>query len=222
MSRIATIIVITLLSLSISTKAQEVKYGITAGFCFPSIVLSNVSENKYYSAEGTFTETYHINAIVRFLSDSWWEISLEPGFIKKGGGLNFRYETNSDIIYYENNKEYSNLELPILFNLYFFNQRFYASTGLELDYTLSTQNYGYSHNYEILPNMNNKFSISAILGISYKLSDNYDIGIRYSLGITKLVKVDLIDAANYPYQHPPAVTSIYNNCFQLSLKYNIE
>lgn len=225
MKRIVTILLIAILSLSNVSKAQEIKYGLMAGFCFPDLALSKVSGIDGYSDNGSSSETYHINGIVGFMSDSWWEISMEPGFIKKGGYLHFEYRTPSRYYNYHDGKEYSSIELPVLFNIYL-NQKFYLSAGLGMDYILSTKNYDNYYNQinadiEILPDINKKFNCSAILGISYKLSDVYDISIRYSMGLTKLASVDFINAVNYPFEHPSALTSIYNNCLQLSLKYNI-
>lgn len=227
MKGVLTIALLIVLKSTISIEAQEIKYGFMAGLCLPNLSLRNVSKNESYSATSSLITTYHINGFVTLRSDSWWEVSIEPGFIMKGGHLNFRYTNNPDPFYYWVEKHYSIVELPILWNAHL-NQKFYLSTGLGFDYIAAIKNdqswvaMGTNHSIgTILPDIEKRFNCSAIVGISYDLSDLLDIGIRYQLGLTRLMRVDLIDAINYPYSHPAAQSSIYSNCLQLSLKYKI-
>lgn len=203
------------LFLTICAKTQELKYGIMAGLDIASISITNTSRN-YFSEDSNPTLTNHLNGFLEFKSDNWWGIGLEPGFIKKGGGLDILYSNGYNKIKSNNSIEYSNIQLPVILNIDL-NKKFYLTTGLGLDYTISTsENNRYRTvtlpNYEILPIMDNKFSSSAILGMSYRLNDTYDICIRYNLGLTKFVTVNFIDGVN---------NSIYGNSLQLSLKYNI-
>jgi len=214
MNKKKVIIMLTLL-LTICAKAQELKYGIMAGLDFASISITNASGSSF-SKVSYPTLTYHLNGFLEFKSDDWWGIGLEPGFIKKGGGLDISYSNGSNRINSYNSREYSNIELPVILNIDL-NQKFYLSTGLGLDYTISTtENNRYRSvtlpNYEILPIMDNKFSCSAILGMSYRLNDTYEISIRYNLGLTKFVTVSFIDGV---------YNSIYGSSLQFSLKYNI-
>jgi hypothetical protein len=209
------VIIFSTLLLTICARAQELKYGIMAGLDLASISMTNASGNGFNSVSNSKT-TYHINGILEFKSDSWWGISLEPGFIKKGGGLDFTYSNGYNKISSMNSRVYSNIDLPVLLNVDL-NKKFYLSTGLGLDYTLSTTDENHWRavvlpNYEILPIMDNKFSCSAILGLSYKLNETFNVSIRYNLGLTRLARANLVDGVN---------NSIYSNCSQLSLKYYI-
>lgn len=225
------ILLIVILLLYVDAKAQELKYGIMAGVNLVSISLSNVSGNgfKYDSYSNI---TYNINGTVEFRSDSWWGISLEPGFMKKGGTSDLSYANGSDRFSSQNSRTYSNIDLPVLLNIDL-NKKFYISGGIGLDYTISSsknnenRSIGYncipadatSNSYkntlqitEILPSLNNKLSCSAIVGASYRLSNTYDICLRYGLGLTKLSTVNVKDNIN---------NSAYFNYIQLALKYNI-
>jgi len=226
------IVLITTLLLCVETNAQELKYGIMAGPNLVSMSLSNASGDGFHY-DSSPDITYNVNGFMELRSDSWWGISLEPGFIRKGGLLDLTYSKGTKKISSQNSRLYSNVELPVLLNIDL-NQKFYLSAGIELDYTVSSSlnnqyrtiamsyipagststQYGTSTSSSIvlLPNLNNKLSCSAILGVSYRFNDTYDICLRYGLGLTKLTTVNLIDNIN---------NSTYCNYLQLALKYNI-
>ena len=228
--KIKLVLIITFL-LCVGTKAQELKYSVMAGLNLVNMSLSNASSNGFhYDASPDITGSF--NAIIGFKSDDWWEISLEPGYIKKGGLLDLTYSNGSNKISSQNIRLYSNIDLPILLNIDL-NRKFYLSAGIGLDYTISSSennqfrvvplNYipaGSTNNQygtyalpndDILPNLDNRISCSAILGVSYKLSDTYDVCLRYGLGLTKLATVNLVSNVN---------NSTYSNYLQLALKYN--
>jgi hypothetical protein len=215
------IIFITTLLLTISARAQEVKYGIMAGPNLVSLSISNASGAGFHY-ENYSGITFSVNGVIEFRSDSWWGISLEPGYIKKGGLLDLTYSKDGYRFSSHNSRLYSNIELPVLLNIDL-NSKFYLSAGLGLDYTLSSSINNQFRtigvmtpgppNYELLPNLDHKLSCCTILGISYKLNDIYDICLRYSFGLTKLASVNIIDNVK---------NSVYSNYLQLSLKYNID
>ena len=207
--------ILTILLLTVCAKAQQLKYGIMTGFDLSSLKMTNASGNGFSTVSYSII-TYHVNGILEFKSDSWWGISLEPGFRKKGGLLDVSYKYNSYVLSSNNSRQYSCIELPVVLNIDL-NKKFYLSTGLGLDYIISSKDNNRFRavpipNYEILPVSGNKLSCFAIVGLSYKISDTSDVGIRYNMGLTKLVSVNLISAVN---------NSIYCNSYQLSLKYNI-
>ena len=221
------IVTMIIISLRICVEAQELKFGFMAGLCLPSYSLRNSSKSEGYSMSSSMINTYHINGFVTLLSDSWWGISVEPGYIVKGGHLNFGYNIDPHQFSYWVEKKYSIIELPILWNAYL-RHKFYVSAGLGFDYIIKNTNdqfgiiYNSSYTFgTILPDVENKLNCSAILGISYNISDLIDIGARYQLGLTRLMRVELIDAINYPYNHPAALNSFFNDCLQISLKYKI-
>ena len=210
------LIALLVLLFTICVKAQELKFGLMTGLNNTTFRISNVSGNSFSSVTINSAISYHINAVVEFRSDSWWGVTLEPGYIKKGGSLDLTYLKGSAIAYSQNSFEYANIQLPVLLNIYL-GQKFYLSTGLSFDYSISSSDNNryralFIPNYEILPVMNNKLFCSAQLGISYELTKKYDIGIRYEYGLTKLVDVNLIKGLT---------NSVYQDCIQLSLKYNI-
>jgi len=167
-------VLITTILLCIKAKAQELKYGLMAALDLVTMTMTNASGNGFSNSSYP-SVGYNVNGILELKSDSWWGISLKPGFIKKGGGLDFTYSMGSTEISSKNSRMYSDIELPIILNIDL-NKKFYLSTGLGIDYTLSTTDNNRFRalpptNYELLPTMDNKFSCSAILGLSYKMSD---------------------------------------------------
>ena len=211
-----TIIISIIFFFCIVAKSQQLKFGIIAGTDLGKMFMKKTSEIGFSSIENYSKPSYHINGILGFKSDSWWKISLEPGYIVRGSNLNFAYKKGSNIYSSVNGKLYSNFDLPILLDIDV-NQKFYLSMGLAIDYTLSTLD-DKKHlgvpipNYEIFTNRDDEFSYFAILGLNYKLSDTYDVCIRYNLGLTKYAYINFID---------DIYISVYNNCLQFSLKYNI-
>ena len=227
MKRVLVIVSSIIISFRICVGAQEIKYGFIAGLCSSGYSLRNSSINDGYSVSASNDYTYHINGFVTLKSDSWWGISIEPGYKENSGFLRFEYNISPHQFSYSVTKQYSTVELPILWNAYL-NHHFYTSTGLGFEYIVKTTYDDFwqiSNSYysvgTILPDVENKFNCSAILGISYNLSDLLDIGVRYDLGLTRLMRVDLVDAMNYPYRHPAALNSFYINCLQISVKYKI-
>lgn len=227
MKRVLLIVSLITISFRISVEAQEIKYGFTAGLGSSGYSLRNSSINDGYSVRTSNEKTYHINGFVTLKSDSWWGISLEPGYKENGSFIYFKYNIDPHTFYYSVTKKYSIVEFPILWNAYL-NHHFYTSTGLGFGYIVNTtyrdfwsiSNSNYSFG-TILPNVENKFNCSAIVGLSYNLSALLDIGVRYDLGLTRLMRVDLVDTMNYPYTHPAALNSFYCNSWQISLKYKM-
>ena len=227
MKRVLVIISLIVISFRVSVEAQEIKYGFMAGLCLPSISLRNSSINDGYQASTSSDIAYHINGFVSLRSDGWWGISIEPGYKESGGILNFDYNIAPHQFSYRVTKKYSMVELPILWNVYL-KHKLNISSGLGFDYIVKTTNDQFwqtmNSSYSvgtILPDVENKFNCSAIFGIGYNLSENLDISARYELGLTRLMRVELVDAMNYPYNHPVALNSFYINCLQVSLKYKM-
>lgn len=215
--RIKIAIIISIIFLfSIVVKSQQLKFGFIAGTDLQKMFMKETTEGGFHSIENYSKPSFHINGILGFQSDSWWKISLEPGYILRGGMLNFVYHKGSNFYSSVNGKLYSNIDLPILLDIDIY-QNFYLSMGLGIDYTLSTfddkKTLGVPiPNNEILTNRDNEFSYFAILGLNYKLSDTYEVCIRYNLGLSKYEHVNFVD---------DVYISVYNNCLQFSLKYNI-
>jgi len=221
------------LSLSFNLSAQNTKYGLIAGFAFPSFSINNVNDDRC-EIETSAISGFHINGFVSFKSNSWWEISLEPGFNQKGGRVNFTFRHESGLI---NNikaeKKYDTVELPVLLNSYI-SSKFYLSSGINLIfytdkvydqnwkssspmgnsvYTISTRN--------LLPDDEKRFNCAGVVGLSYQLSDLLDLSVRYQLGVNNIMQIDLLNAFVFNTNLPTAYCSVYCNSFQLSLKCKI-
>lgn|GEM_PF-2050095 len=227
------IILFLALSLSFNLYAQNIKYGLVAGIAYPSLSIRNVNDDRC-EIETSAISAFHINGFVSFKSNSWWEISLEPGYNQKGGRVNFTFRHESGLINnIKANKKYDTVELPILLNSYI-SSKFYLSSGINLIlytdtdydqnwqssnpmgnsvYTISTRN--------LLPNYEKRLNCSGVFGLSYQLTDVLDLSVRYQLGFTKIMQIDLLNAFVVNTNLPKAYCSVYCNSFQLSLKYKI-
>lgn len=216
-----------------SLHAQETKYGLIAGVGFPSFSFSSIYDSKC-EIESSAISAFHINGFVSFKSDSWWEISLEPGFNQKGGRVNFTYRHESGLINNINaRKKYNTMELPVLFNSYL-SSKLYLSTGLnvilfssyeyEQDWTASKPNNSTANTISVqnlLPTNEKRLNCAGIIGLSYQLTDLLDISARYQIGLTKILHVDLLSSLITNVNLPIAYTTITCNELQLSLKYKI-
>lgn len=182
------------LLLGLSANAQNFKFGLIVG-----IDLSK-SHMIIKTTENTLGKVYpiaalNLNGFVSFKSSEFWGISVEPGFIQKGGKIK---DKTSDFKYL-----YNYLQLPILGNL-FVSKRFYVSIGPEVCYMIK------SH-------FTRKFELSGLVGINYQLTDKFDIGMKYNHGLTYLYEDKFIDNSGELIQ----TIREYNQYFQLALRYKI-
>jgi len=213
---------------SVLVEAQEIKFGLKAGICSPGFSLyNNVLNIKDFIVNGRYTISYSANAIIKLKSDSWWELRIEPGYIKKGGALEFtyRFDNLNQPRNFFCTSEYSNIELPILLN-FNLKQNLYLTAGIGPEYTISTEHIieviSRKTGLNILPTLNNKINCSAIIGGEYYFNEYYSVALRYSLGFTKIMAKDIVADTYYPYNYTPIITSVFMNCFQLSLIYNLQ
>lgn len=233
MKTIIQIVLILALGLSVNLYSQNIKYGLIAGVAFPSFSLSKVSDYRCDIKNSSFS-AFHINGFISFKSDSWWEISLEPGFNQKGGRVNFKFSHESGLTNNINaKKKYDTVELPILLNSYI-SSKCYLSTGISIVfftdydydqiwqssspmgnpiYTISTRT--------LLPNYEKRFNSSGVLGLSYQLTDFLDFSVRYQLGFSEIMRVDLLNSLVTNTNLQTAYTTMRCNSLQLSLKYKM-
>ena len=186
------------------------------GFQFGAQVgLVGTKTNQYLKPEvvdfkytGSLKASYAINGIIGYRSESFWGITLEPGFIQKGESK------KNDTDYKRSNYNY--IHMPVLAELHFL-RRFYIATGPEFAYLISAKavNEGDSDNFT--ENFDNRYEISGIVGFGCSVTDNIDIGIRYNHGLTPTQKVALTDSDGIKQ----ADLFIYNQYYQVSLRFKL-
>lgn len=213
--------------------AQGLSYGVVIGTDASTMKMNNVPLDIEYTSMYAPLLGFNVNGFVSYKSKSFWGISLEPGFIRKGGVQLFDYMNNHYMeIHYRVINEFNSLELPVLFDVYL-NRKLYVSAGLEFEYRLSEkaimtdqvtwndQPFFVAKNLgnhvladEILPDDNNRVSCSGLVGLNYNIDSRFDLGLRYGLGLKELIHVNWLSS----YVEFLGESSVYNDYLQLVLK----
>jgi hypothetical protein len=163
----------------LNIRAQDFRFGILSGF---NITRTNISEYTIsnFTYKGDYLDpmaSFNINGYIGYKSRSFWGLSLEPGYIKKGGSNPNNHNSKFHLNY---------IEMPILVNFYFL-KRFYASVGPGISYLIN-EKFKYKSESEDIPVSGNKFEISGLIGLNYNIIKNIDIGLRYNQGWASINK----------------------------------
>jgi len=214
-------------------EAQGLSYGVIIGTDASTMKMKNVPVDIEYTSMYAPLLGFNINGFVSYKSKSFWGISLEPGFIRKGGVQLFDYMNSHYMdIHYKVKNEFNSLELPVLFDIYL-NRKLYVSAGLEFEYRLSEKAImtdqvtwndqsvfvakALGNNIladNILPDNNNRLSYSGLVGLHYNINSRFDLGLRYGIGFKELIHVVWLDS----YGYFGGESNVYNNYLQLILK----
>ncbi len=82
--------------------------------------------------------------------------------------------------------------MPLLVDFYL-NERVSVSCGPELAYLLSAKQEWERETYDLEDWYNKKFEFSGVVGLNYKITRNFDLGVRYSHGLTQTTDIDHFD-----------------------------
>ncbi len=178
-------IVFLLISLSGTIEAQDIKYG---------VILGLDASNFHWQIEGELGDavtstspriSLNFNVYLAYRSNSFWGLAVEPGFVMKG----VSYENGSVL-------KLNYLQIPILGEFYL-NDKLALSIGPELAYLVNEQFF-------------QNFELSGALGINYNVYGNFDIGLKYSRGLTYFVKTQIVNQEGYQ-----EFGTIFNQYFQV-------
>ena len=87
------------------------------------------------------------------------------------------------------------INLPLIFKFYVWEQRFSIDAGLQFGYMISVKSSEGGNSIDLYDyDVWNKFDTSVALGISYKITEKFDLGLRFNMGITEIMK-------NYEYKN---------------------
>jgi hypothetical protein len=194
----------------VDLNAQSFDLGVVAGFDVASLHLTNSSESNFIY-EISPIATYNINGYLSFKNKSFWGFSVEPGVIRKG--WNQSYNTNDP----KNKMRLYYLQMPILSDFYL-SDRLYLSIGPEINYLLSAKNKYESNTQDIVEYLN-RFELSGMAAISFKINETVSTSFRYSHGLTEVSK-DII-WTNSEIENPND-SKDFNQYFQIILKMRIK
>lgn len=153
--------------------------------------------------------SYNVNGYIEYKISGKWGLSAEPGFIQKGGIVRFGVNHYMSVIKLRLNY----IQIPVLVNFHLAD-KFVISMGPEFAYMISGE--------EKLPSVatgfsqfkENAFELSAMAGFSYRITEHLDIGLRYSLGLTKMSILTWTDGLGQQLSESNA----HNQYFQLLVR----
>jgi hypothetical protein len=218
MKRVVTFLVTFLILISSSVlQAQKFQVGLQTGLDFSNKHISNkddfTDEEKVYSPLTLF----NVNAYLGFKSNSFWGLSIEPGFIRKGGQRNDLVLQVGDMLFaYQDVKYISDfIQLPLLVDFYI-TDNFFISIGPEFDLFLSSKAKSQDLSFDT-SNDHDKLDISGGASVSYSITKNFDIRLLYNHSITSssnMVWVDEIGCVS-------GTSKQYYQYIQLALRFKI-
>ena len=186
----------------LSVQSQNLSYGVILGADITNIYLKPVPFSAYKEMYSPIL-SYNFNGFISYKSDFFLGVSIEPGFIRKGGVqlfdyLNSQSEPENHKVIFTN----SSLQLPVLLDFHL-NDRLYISAGAELEYRVSqkavltdetTTNHVFAGSFplyvNVIPNDNYpSVYYSGLVGLQYKINKRFDVGLRYGFSLKELYRV---------------------------------
>lgn len=191
------------LLLQTSIWAQDFKFGVLGGLDITSNRVTNSTVREDTPRSYTSMISFNLNAYLGYESKSFWGVSLEPGFIRKGG------------IDEDNKIQLSYFQLPVLFDVYL-SDKIFVSCGPELSYLISAQSVSYGVSSSIWELYSRPFEVSGLIGVNVRLTNNIDIGLRYSHGLTWISKV-----IYYETDYVTTTSNEFNQYLQLIVRFKL-
>src|SRR3972149_6768035 len=211
MKTMLTLIILGLTSFSgLNINAQDFRFGLLAGLDIANSHWINIPDMYGGSKKLYPMISFNLNAYAGYKSVGLWGMSVEPGFIQKGGVQKFF----GDVVRLQLNY----IQLPVLADFYL-SDRFFISAGPELAYAIDMKAKSITRNYvtDISDFYDNRFELSGMIGLNYKIIEKLDIGLRYNHGITNTSSFEYTDSNG----NPLGEMKEYNQYIQLILRFII-
>ena len=210
-NKVILMILLALLS-GMKATAQDFKFGFLAGLDVANSRLTNIPDTASDSRAYYPLLSFNVNGYIGYKSASFWGISIEPGFIQKGGVIRYDKDDRDDDVRLVSNY----VQIPVLADFYL-TEKFYASTGIEFAYMINTKAKSGDLSNDITEFYDNPFEISAAIGINYNIIKGFDTGLRYTHGLTYTQIITFTNASG----EPVGEGKVYNQYFQFLVKYHI-
>ncbi|SHJ06428.1 Outer membrane protein beta-barrel domain-containing protein [Tangfeifania diversioriginum] len=190
--------------------AQNINLGIKTGAGIAKTNFTNIPDIDSNSDIFSSNFSYSINGTLNYRINQLFGFSVEPGIIKQGWISNKENNNENKInLYY--------FQLSSFLDFYLSDKLFF-SIGPEVDYLVNAKNKTTSNSEEIT-DLFRKFGLSGMTGITYNIFDIYDIGFKFSHGLTK-ISDELLWVAD------DDINTIklrgYNQSFQFFIKFRIK
>ena len=194
-----------------NSNAQNLNFGVFAGYDIVNIHEIPLHPNAKGPPYNPM-KSYNLNCFISYKSKSFWGLSVEPGFMQKGGFCGVNNSCRWELNY---------LQIPVLADIYIFH-RFFLSVGPEFSYMTSAKavsDYqGHNQTDDIYSIYNKKFELSGFIGINCMITNVIGIGLGYNHGLTYIDKVPLYD---YPWKLT-GWTKLYNQYLQIKMSFRIQ
>jgi hypothetical protein len=192
----------------LNINAQDFKFGLVTGFDITDARLSEKLDiNGDYNGYDPMI-SFNVNGYIGYKSAGFWGLSVEPGFIQKGG-----IQTYSDV---KVRFQLNYIQMPILADIYI-SDKLFVSVGPELGYMINAKAKSKDYSNDITDIYDKRFELSGLIGVNYSIIKNVDIGIRYSYGLTYTSKMTLTDEQG----NDKGEIKEFNQYLQLILRFKI-
>ena len=127
--------------------------------------------------------SYNVNTFLGYKSSHGWGLSIEPGYILKGGVLHHQSSAGAQI-----KIKFDYIRTPLLFDL-FLSDKWTISFGPEFAYMTGAKSVPGSEPNSPIDLYNDiydhHFEISGVIGVCFKMNDKVDVGLRFGEGLTR-------------------------------------
>lgn len=190
---------------------QNFKLGIQAGFDISKtqvIYKANINnESRLYYPMISF----NVNGFLGYKGTSLIGISMEPGYIQKGGVEHFNNGQNTNIRF-----QLDYVQIPISMEIYL-TKKFTLLIGPEIAYMIKATAKSKNGSNSILNRYDNRTEVSGLIGLNYHLLGNFNIGIRYNHGLTNTSETQVTDGNG----NILGKAKEYNQYIQFMVRYTI-
>ncbi|HHB79099.1 MAG TPA: PorT family protein [Saprospiraceae bacterium] len=185
--------------MSRSGQAQSFHFGLKGGVDLVT-AYSKASNNISFELghDQSPILSYNANFVMEYHGVGKIGFTVEPGFIRKGYGFpNFSSEGIHKVYL-------SYIQVPVLMD-YYMSDKFAVSAGMDLGIFVNHLSNDFYENFEL----------SALIGCKYKLSEHFDLGLRYGHGVTPSFKFHFTNANG----NTVGQIRDFNQYLQLSIAY---
>jgi hypothetical protein len=190
-AKIKKLSVLCLVFFAVNTQAQEFNFGASAGVDVSNIRVSNTC--TYYLVQYDPTLAFNLNGFAAYRSASFWGITAEPGFIRKGAISSVAFAAEGD----ESHLRLNYIQLPLLADFYL-TKKLYLSVGPEFAYMVSAKAKDDDDKVDFYSHYDKKIEISGMAAINYTILPKVDIALRYSHGFTTTSEISFTDIYGQP------------------------
>jgi hypothetical protein len=188
--------------------SQGLKYGINAG-----LNCSSFQSKSTLFGELGYKVGYQLGFIIEDKLNDNWGIRIEPGFVNRGSKI-----TYTDTSEFKTTVNLNYIDAPILISYSPF-KKFTIMFGTEVGFRLSAKTAAGGTTYNTKEIYSSAYDLGINAGVSYRLIDNLDVGIRFNKGfISTMGNEEVYDSNGIEIEN----AKLYNQGFSFLLTYMIK